>query len=277
MKRLYQLGALAGAAVLGVAAASASAAPQNAHGVGANFPDGTYTIALDGFCDVLTIVKPGAAGTPGVQSSDDPNCSPTNQFGAASSTGIGMAWEGTGTPSLVLVLARNGTWALYYDSTGTGVEGVFNSGTWSFVAPGAPAHPGLPSAASARGKLFGLHAPSAPGTQRLPGPNASTINISFDGFCDGELLNLPGSAGGPGIDGVQTGCGSNPLVGAGGGVVGMSDYMDGLFYALMSDRTWVLYEDCGDGTECYVNSGTWSSGAPAAPTQGRPGVPSGRR
>lgn len=277
MKRLIQLGASAAAIALYAAAATTVfAAPAKTQEPVTNFPDGTYTIGLNGYCDVITIVKPGAAGAPGVQASDDPNCLASNMIGVANNHGIEMYWESTGTPSTTLLISRNGTWTLYYDSTGTGVEGIFNSGTWQLLPPFAPSRTGLPSAASHAGQMFGANHGANAGGAQLPGPLAAAIDISFDGFCDGEHLNLPGSAGGPGIDGVQSGCASNPLIGAGGGgMVGMVDYMDGLFYALMPNHTWVLYNDCGDGTECFLNSGTWSTGVPAAPTKNR--IPSSGR
>lgn len=276
MKRLYFAGGLLVAALgLSMAGTSlAAAAPQKAGGIMATFPDGTYTVALNGYCDVLTIVKPGAAGAPGVQATDDPNCFASTLYGAASSNAVAMVWEGTGTPSQVIVIQPNGNWVLYYDA-GTGTEGIFNSGTWSYAAP---SRHGSRSAAQ-NGGLFGQGQSVFSGAQRLPGPKSFTFNLSFDGYCDGEAINVPGSAGAPGVDGMQTGCVGNPLVGAKApNMIGMSDYDDALFYVIMSDHTWLIYNDClGDGNECVVNSGTWSFGIPAKPNKNRTVTPSSGR
>lgn len=271
MKKFYLTGGILAAVIgLGLAAPSAFAAPQHTRGNSAD-PSTTYNIVFDGFCDGMTITEPGSAGAPGAQAvhTGDPNtCIPnTPLFGAAvMGGGVGLASPSNATSSgnVYYAIRANHTWTAYQDC-GTGTECVLHSGTWSFGTPDSPARAGLPP--STAGGLFGA--------RRLPGPkSAFSKDISFDGYCDGEHLNLPGSAGAPGVDGTQTGCDSNPLIGArGAGIVGMWDYTGGFFFAVQTDHTFVIYNDCGDGTECFVNSGTWSFGTPSV-SQGRTVLPS---
>lgn len=279
MKRLAIIGGLVlAAAGLGLAGVGTAAAAQpGAQGPSANFPDGTYSIALNPFCDIITFVKPGAAGAPGVQGSDDPNCFASNLYGVAAQRGVVFNWEGTGTPSQMLVLNYNGTWTLYYDVTGTGQVGVFNSGTWSFAAPSRKGK-GLPSAAVAKGRSFTGGQSAFSGGKTFPGPKSATLNLSFDGYCDGEQLSLPGAAGWPSVQGVQTGCAGFPLVGAGTPyMLALNDYNDFLMYVINADQTFLIYSDCaGDGNECLNLTGTWSYGV-AKPGNRHPATATGTR
>lgn len=265
MKRIHAIsGAAAAAAVLSLAGAtSAQAAPTRDFAA----LSGTINIVFDGYCDGMAITIPGSAGAPGAQAVRTGSCqNPTPLFGAAKANGVGLA---DATNALYTVIGANHTWA-YYADCGTGQECLIISGTWSYGVAAAPNAKGLPASTAHAGALFGGGIDSFSGAGHLPGPRALSIDISFDGFCDGEHLNVPGSAGAPGVDGMETGCQTNPLIGAKtAGSVGAWDYVDGLFYLVNSDRSWILYVDCGDGTECYANSGTWSFGAPAAPARSR--------
>lgn len=265
------LGAVAGLTLLGASGALA-ATPKPA--ISANFPGGTTDIVFDGFCDGMQITNPGSAGAPGVQAVRTGSCtSPTPLFGATSGGGLGLA---DATYTIYTVIKPDHTW-VYYQDCGFGSECVLVSGTWSYGVAAAP-EGRLPSTA---GGMFGMTRVGSPGAGRLPGPkDVSGFNISFDGFCDGESLNIPGAAGPNGADGAETGCATNALIGAysaGGGSAAMWSYTEGVMWVINSDQTWIIYNDCGDGTECFVNSGTWSIGAPAAPQKNRTLLPSSLR
>lgn len=232
-------------------------------------PAGTYNITFDNFSDGMQITVPGAAGAPGAQAvrvGGGVDGQPL--YGAAGPHGVVLADE---TNLLLVVIKPDRTW-IYYGDDGTGHETVFNSGTWSFGTPAAPNPGALPS--TARGLFSGASASAA----RLPGPRATTRDIHFVGFCDGESINIPGSAGAPGLDGVQTGCTSGALLGAKDhrNIAAMWSDSLNVMWVLLPDQTWIIYNDCGDGTECVVNSGEWAYGAPSAP-QGRTAISSSLR
>ena len=271
MKRFYLFGAIAAMAGGLAMAGNAWAAPQKASANSVNFPNGTYDIQLNGYCNIIQLVKPGSAGAPGVQGNDI-GCNGHTFVGSASSRGVIMAWTDIG--NLIIVINANHTWVNYQDC-GTGDECVQNSGTWSLT--NAPSQRGLPDVTSTRDGLFGSNQAVSSGVGHLPGPKLTNFNIHFIGFCDGESLNVPGSAGSPGADGVQTGCAANPLIGAvADRVASMWDYADGDFYVINPNETWILYVDCGGGSECYINSGNWAHG-PAAPQQNRTAIRSDLR
>lgn len=257
MKQLLLIG---GAAAVALGLSLGGAGTANA----APVPNsGTYNISFIGYCDGIMVTLPGNAGAPGAQAART-GCDSGALFGAYNNEGRIVLADATNT--LILVINPNNTW-VYYADCGTGQECVTNHGFWHIGAPAAPAH-GTASTAKAGG-LFGALAGGFAG-HRTPGPNASTIAIGFDGYCDGETINLPGSGGAPGADGMRIGCASDPLIGAGGyNMVAMWDYAANDMWVNMNDHTWVGYTDCGDGTECEFNSGTWTRGAPAAPTKNR--------
>lgn len=270
MNKYCLTGAVLAAAIgLGIASPNAVAASQQTTLHPAGFADGIYHIVFDGFCDGMTITKPGSAGAPGVEAvhTGDPDTCIANTplFGGAGN-GVGLADAATGTNSnnVYYAIRANRTWVAFI-SCDTGEECVLNSGTWSFGTPEPSAKTGLPSS-----RTIGLFAPvgnGVPSEKQHSQPHYS-VDISFDTYCDGEHLNLPGSGGNPGVDGTATGCSSAPLIGARGVIdlaaVGMWDYTNGFFYVVENDHTFVIYNDCGDGTECFVNSGTWSFGTPPA-------------
>lgn len=274
MKRLYPaIAATAAILVLAaVSAPSASAAAKNDKGLfGANIPAGTYNIVFDGYCDGMAITIPGSAGAPGVEMNRTGSCTSSDfLYGVLGGISVGGA---DATYSLYTVIMANGTW-MYYADCGTGSECVVNSGTWSFGVPAAPGKNLLPSTSRA-GRVFGGDQQFV-GAGRVPGPNAIHLDVSYDGYCDGEHINVPGDAGAPGADGYQTGCVGNPLIGARhGNGAAMWSYLDGLLWYNMTDGTWVIYGD-GGGYEIYINSGTWSFGTPA-PQHKRTAVPSAGR
>jgi hypothetical protein len=109
---------------------------------------------------------------------------------------------------------------------------------------------------------------------------SSSIDLTFDGYCDGMHLNIPslgvGSAGT--VDGDHTGCVTGGFEGTTsskpsgahitttyGGLVPPL-----LHYQVRSNHTWTVYGINGD-LITLVNSGTWSPGAP----KGNAGLPSG--
>ncbi|MGH8427351.1 MAG: hypothetical protein ACRES7_05120 [Gammaproteobacteria bacterium] len=272
MKRLYLFGAIAAMAGGLALASSANAAPQTAAGNSARLlsPNGgTTSITFDGYCDGMTITIPGSAGAPGAQGAHIGSCLgyTANVYGVAGSKGVGFADLGDeqgGAPPLYWVIGANHTWIIY-DDCGFGNECVLNSGTWSYGTPDAPAKGGARPSTSPAAGLFGGQRAGFAGARQLPGPK-TLFNIHFAGFCDGEYLHVPGDAGSPGADGVQTGsCTSgDALIGAfEGNVGGMWDYTDNFVYVINTDQSWIIYTDCGDGTECYVNSGTWAFGPPS--------------
>jgi hypothetical protein len=97
---------------------------------------------------------------------------------------------------------------------------------------------------------------------------ASTLNIQFDGYCDGMSLTTPSAGLGSRetVDGDQTGCVT-------GGIFGTtSAFKDqyfmtvptyGTFTVVGMNHTWVHY--ALQGNQIYVlNNGTWSPGTPKA-------------
>ena len=92
---------------------------------------------------------------------------------------------------------------------------------------------------------------------------AGTINIVFDGFCDG--VSATWTADGVTF-GTETGCLSGPVVGTRGSVtnqghafsLALNHILNGI-YVIRTDHTWTIY--LSDGSE--LQSGTWSN-APAA-------------
>lgn len=235
------------------------------------FPNsGTVNIHLGTYCDGIAITLPGNAGAPGAQAVRT-GCASDPMYGAFNQNAIVLV---NASGSYLAVINSDHTW-VYYIDCGTGQECVSNSGTWAFGPPAAPAHNGA-STSQGRG-LFGMQRGGLAG-HRFPGPSAATVLIGFNGFCDGEELHIPGSGGAPGVDGTQIGCASDPLIGAGGyNMVAMWDYTINQMWVSMGNHTWIGYYDCGDGTECEFNSGTWTRGAPAAPSKNRTVVPSNGR
>lgn len=260
------LGLVAGVGLL-ASSASFAATPKPA-GAAAPFPDGTYDIALDGFCTVFHVTKPGAGGYPSIQATDI-GCGIHTLIGSSANNGLALVYTDTGVTNNYVFIHPNGTFVFYVDCGG-GTECISVSGTWNY---NGPTRPGLPDAATVRPTLFGG------GAERHPVANF-TMNIAFDGYCDGERLHIPGSAGAPGVDGNQTGCVSNPLIGArfnGPSSASMWDYTDLLLYVVNRNHTWVIFNDVGGGVSGFVNSGTWSPGSPAAPQGNRTSLPSSLR
>jgi hypothetical protein len=90
-----------------------------------------------------------------------------------------------------------------------------------------------------------------------------TVDIKFDGFCDGMRLVINQSSGE--VRGNDTGCVSDPLIGTVGGLskigAGISVMSRGFLYVIDDSPTrWTLY--LSDGT--LLQSGTYSLGVPAA-------------
>lgn len=269
MKRLAILGALTVAALgLGMTAMPSASAQQ------------VTSISFVGYCDGMQVAVPGSAGAPGAQGMRIGAAGCLNAqdhvYGAATPNGTILVEEPDADVSspLVWVISASHNFMIY-DDCGNGTECLLNSGTWTYGAPTAPAHGNLPSVTAGARSGFRSLAQGFAGARKLPGPNSSTININYISYCDGEQINLPGAAGAPGADGVETGCSSNVLLGAGNNsMVAMWDYTVNDMWVNMRNRTWILFTDCGDGSECYVNSGTWGVGPPAQPTKKRTVMPS---
>ena len=146
MKRSFATGVVLGAAVglCGLAAPSAFAGGSQSH---RGITNATAGIALDGYCVTFTVNVPSvgsglphtADGTHNLVSS----CGFTEDFydigyGVGSIDGGVLNLTEMEDGILVLyVFKMNGTWANYYDCTGTGTECLFLTGTWHYGAPAA--------------------------------------------------------------------------------------------------------------------------------------------
>jgi hypothetical protein len=94
------------------------------------------------------------------------------------------------------------------------------------------------------------------------GANAGTLNITFDGFCDG--VDVTYGANGVAF-GTETGCVSGPAVGTRGSVKGQEknsfslnlNHVANAIYVIRPDHTWSIY--LSDGSD--LQDGTWSFAA----------------
>jgi hypothetical protein len=102
-------------------------------------------------------------------------------------------------------------------------------------------------------------------------PEAGTLNIVYDGFCDGISVTFVAN----GVTfGTETGCLSGPVVGTKGAVINQGNafslaenHVANAIYVIRPDHTWTIY--LSDGSE--LQSGTWSF-APAAGVNWQPGL-----
>jgi hypothetical protein len=100
---------------------------------------------------------------------------------------------------------------------------------------------------------------------------AGTINIVFDGFCDGVSATFDAK----GVTwGTETGCISGPVVGTRGHVQNQGlafslaeNHVANAIFVIRPDQTWTIY--LSDGSE--LQSGTWSP-APVAGLNWQPGL-----
>lgn len=97
-------------------------------------------------------------------------------------------------------------------------------------------------------------------------PN-KTIDISFDGYCDGMHLTINHSTGL--VSGYATGCRSEPVSGVAGGLskngAGLAVLSQTFLWTIDDNgKNWVIYSDTG----VVINSGTYSVGV-AAPEPGQ--------
>jgi hypothetical protein len=90
---------------------------------------------------------------------------------------------------------------------------------------------------------------------------AGTVNIVYDGFCDG--VNVTYNANGVAF-GTETGCLGGPVVGTKGSVAGQGNaltlaesHVPNAVFVIRPDHTWTIY--LSDGSE--LQSGTWSQAA----------------
>jgi hypothetical protein len=103
-------------------------------------------------------------------------------------------------------------------------------------------------------------------------PKTQLVNIAFDGYCDGMALTIDiNPRVSASIDGVRTGCVSDPVHGAKASIYKIANGvliatttngLDGsrlYTYYIKPDRTWVGYST---GSFSPFNSGTWSYGTP---------------
>jgi hypothetical protein len=91
-------------------------------------------------------------------------------------------------------------------------------------------------------------------------PN-KTIDISFDGYCDGMRLVINHSTGL--VSGNATGCRSEPVSGVAGGLskngAGVAVLSQTFLWTIDDNgKNWVIYSDAG----VVINSGTYSVGVP---------------
>ncbi|MGH8212304.1 MAG: hypothetical protein ACREPP_03610 [Rhodanobacteraceae bacterium] len=160
MKRSFAMGAVLGVAV-GVCAlavpGTSAAGSQSSRGI----PNATVGIVLDGYCDTMTVNVPSlGSGLPRTEDGTHNlinTCGFTEDFydiGYVNGAG-GMNITEIEDGILVLYVFKfDGTWANYYDCTGTGMECLFLTGTWHFGAPGAmqSRRPGQPSSLPVKAK-----------------------------------------------------------------------------------------------------------------------------
>jgi hypothetical protein len=100
---------------------------------------------------------------------------------------------------------------------------------------------------------------------------ADTLNIVYDGFCDGVSVTLDAN----GVTfGTETGCVSGPVVGTKGTVQNQGkaislaeNHVANAIFVIRPNHTWSIY--LSDGSE--LQSGTWSF-APAAGLNWQPGL-----
>jgi hypothetical protein len=93
---------------------------------------------------------------------------------------------------------------------------------------------------------------------------AGTLNIVYDGFCDGVSATYTAN----GVTfGTETGCISGPVVGTKGTVTKQGfafslaeNHVPNAIYVIRNDHTWSIY--LSDGSE--LQSGTWSTAAAGA-------------
>jgi len=101
-----------------------------------------------------------------------------------------------------------------------------------------------------------------------PAAPTSTMNIVFDGYCDGMSLTTPSAGLGSRetVDGDQTGCVTGGIFGTASAFKGqyfMTVPTYGTFTVIGLNQTWVHY--ALNGNQIYIlNSGTWSPGTPKA-------------
>lgn len=92
-------------------------------------------------------------------------------------------------------------------------------------------------------------------------PN-KTVDISFDGYCDGMHLTINHSSGL--VTGNATGCLSDPAFGVAGGLsktgAGVAVLSQSFIWTIDDNgKNWVIYSDSG----VVINSGTYSVGVPS--------------
>ncbi|MGH8161205.1 MAG: hypothetical protein ACRESR_03470 [Gammaproteobacteria bacterium] len=259
MKSLVMVGGLFGAlASLGLLGSTAFAAAPQPNSLVPHAGQ-TINITLNPFCDGLAITV-GSAGAPGVQAT--PTGCGTGEFGLYGASGSGGIGLGDAPYGEYYVINANHTWANYDTDCGNGIECLLNSGTWTLGAP-----PDAPAQAALRPSHAGSPSAGELATGPLP---LFTINVNFSDSCAGMQLNLPGAAGWPGMDGTETGCDSNPVIGSmlgRDGSAGMWDIFNTFFAYIGTDHNVIEYGQNQDGTEYILYSGSWAYGAPppAAP------------
>jgi hypothetical protein len=94
------------------------------------------------------------------------------------------------------------------------------------------------------------------------GAQAATLNITFDGHCDG--VDVTYGANGVAY-GVETGCESGPAVGTKGSVKGQAkntytlnlNHIPNSVFVIRPDHTWSIY--LSDGSD--LQDGTWTAAA----------------
>lgn len=86
-----------------------------------------------------------------------------------------------------------------------------------------------------------------------------TMDVAFDGFCDGMSVTATGSQA---VDGVRCGCATEPVFGSiGGGLHVSPDAGTGVgwaHFAIRPDGTFQIWDSLG-----LLLEGTWSAGCPA--------------
>jgi hypothetical protein len=249
--------------------------PAGAASAGESSATATETIMFDGFCDGMTIDVPSTGlGTAGTLDGTLAGCETGPILGSAApkkgTYGVEVGREFISIPQYTLFsVIRNDHTFTHYAINGDVISELI-TGTWSLATPGAPQASNTSGVSSIGAALATQGTPAA---VQLPRKGPETLEITFDGYCDGMTLVNPSQGTGVRrtVDGVLTGCADPmPLMGAKGLVQGVNTsyavtYDGGggtyLHTVVLRDGTWAHYAT--DGTQItLLNSGTWTEGAP---------------
>ncbi len=247
----------------------------------ASSPTKVVEISFDGFCDGMAINIPSAGvGTRSTVDGPTTGCEMTAFFGQTgprdarparidnlSGVARGTAYITNPTYSLMYVVHPDQTFKIY--GLDGDMIGELLSGTWSYGPP-ALAGPSAKSTAEAAGEAVS-------GSPRTAKVSVPTLELTFDGFCDGMKLVSPSVGTGVKgtVDGTTLGCESSGLFGALTKIDGQKrtyvvEWINSVGTVIQSaiypDHTYIHYAQ--DGTTITIaGSGTWTEGPPPGANQ----------